>query len=223
MSRIKHSLPLTVAFAVALPCAAAFAMPPDQPQPSTPTTGTQPPGTGTRTPGTGTTTPAPGTTTPATDGLTDEEIVTFLEVYNDVGLDNNRKHRKSMKDKRVKKFAETRIKHANGAKKRLTTIRTRNKFKPKRSGDVTNYETTVVEAYGDLDNTKKGREFDTAYIDDEIQVMTNMVDTIDRVLLPSVDLPELRDELTTMRTEVQGDIREAEKIRDSLREQQPVT
>ncbi|MDC0668573.1 DUF4142 domain-containing protein [Nannocystis radixulma] len=218
MSRIKHSLPLTVAFAVALPCAAASAKPPDQPQPSTPTTGTPTPGTGTTTP-----TPGTGTTTPATDDLTDEEIISYLEVYNDVGLDNNRKNRKSMKDKRVKKFAETRIKHANGAKKRLTTMRTRNKFKPKRSGDVTNYETTVVEAYKDLDSTKKGREFDATYIDDEIEVMTNMVDTIDRVLLPNVDLPELRDELNTVRTEVNSDIQEARTIRDNLREQQPVT
>lgn len=229
MSRSKHSLPLTVALAVALPCTVAAAS--DQAQPSQPTQPMQPtqPHTGAppSTPGTGTTThpnaPTHGTASNAPqEEISDAQIITLLEIVSDSDVEHNRKAHKAMKDRRAKKFADTRMKHAKAAKKRQAALKNRNKFKTDRGDAATVYETTVVEVYKDLDTAKAGREYDMAYLDDEIETLTNIVDLIDRKLLPNVDLPELRDELNTVRAEAETDRAEAERIREYMRAK-PVT
>ena len=215
MSFTRTTLPLTVALALALPGVAAA----DQPgptQPSTPTTGAPTP-TKPATSPTHNTEQTPTNVRAPTDELTDEEILMVMETINDTSAEHNRRAQKAAKNRRVKKFAETRVKHAKTANKRQTAMHTRLKLKPKTGPTDVAFKAAMTEIYKDLDTATRGNEYDTTYIDDEIQALTNVLDAIDRRFIPNVDLPELRDELNTLRAQVETDLKEAEAIRDALR------
>ncbi|WP_434420259.1 DUF4142 domain-containing protein [Nannocystis pusilla] len=216
MSITKTTLPLTVALALALPGVAAADMPPGPSQPSTPTSGA-PTNPNPPTSPTNNTDQNPTNVQTPTDELSDEEIVMVMQTINDTSAEHNRRAQKSAKNKRVKKFAETRVKHAKAAKKRQTAMHARHKLKPKTGATDVAYRASITEIYKDLDTATRGNEFDTTYIDDEIQALTNVLDAIDRKFMPNVDLPELRDELNTVRAQVDTDLKEAETIRDALR------
>lgn len=213
MSFTRTTLPLTVALALTLPGVAAADMPPGPSQPSTPTTGAPNPPTSP----THNTEQNPTNVQKPTDELTDEEILMVMETINDTSAEHNRRAQKAAKNRRVKKFAETRVKHANGAKKRQTAMHARHKLKPKTGATDVAFKASITEIYKDLDTATRGHEYDTKYIDDEVQALTNVLDTIDRKFMPNVDLPELRDELNTVRAQVDSDLKEAEAIRDALR------
>lgn len=215
MSFTKISLPLTVALALALPGVAAAETSPTPPPPGTvPGAPTNPNPT---TPPTHNTEANP--TNVNTDDLSDAEILMVIETISDRTAAHNRHAQKSAKHKRVKKYADNRVKHAKAAKKRQTAMRNRHKLKPQPSEFVTAYGIAIDGSYKDLDTAAKGPEFDTTYIDDEIQVLTDVLDAVDRKFMPSVDLPELRDELNTVRAQVAADLVEAEAIRGALRAQ----
>lgn len=216
MSFTRTTLPLTVALALALPGVAAADMPPGPSQPSTPTTGA-PTHPSPSTSPTHNTEQTPTNVQTPTDELSDEEILMVMETINDTSAEHNRRAQKAAKNKRVKKFAEMRVKHAKGAKKRQTALHVRHKLKPKTGPTDVAYKASMTEIYKDLDTATRGNEYDTTYIDDEVQALTNVLDTIDRRFMPNVDLPELRDELNTVRAQVDSDLKEAEAIRDALR------
>ncbi|WAS94954.1 DUF4142 domain-containing protein [Nannocystis punicea] len=221
MSFTKTSLPLTVALALALPGVAAADMPPDPSQPTPPTSGA-PTNPNPPTSPTHNTDTNPTNVQAPTDKMTDEEILMVIETISDKTADHNRKVQKTAKNRRVKKFAENRAKNAKAAKKRQTALHVRHKLKPKPSQIDTATRDSMDQTYKDLDTAAKGNEYDTTYIDDEIQTLTNTLDTIDRKFMPAANLPELRDELNTVRTQVDSDLREAESIRDALRSQPAV-
>ncbi|PCC71902.1 protein of unknown function [Nannocystis exedens] len=219
MSFDKTALPLTVALALALPgVAAATDVPPDPSRPTTPTTGAptnpHPP-----TSPTHNTDENPTNVQAPTDEITDEEILMVIETISDSSAEHNRRVQKSIKNRRVKKFAENRVKHARAAKKRQTAMHARHKLKPKSGPVDAAYKASMDETYKDLDTAARGHEFDLTYIDDEIQALTNIRDAIDRKFIPNVDLPELRDELNTVRAQIETDLKAAEAIRVALRAQ----
>lgn len=202
MSRSMHSV--LVALAVALPGSAAAAdarQAPTMPSPTQPTmpSPTQP--------------TVPGTATAPAEDVSDAEIITLLEVISDTGVDDNRDAQKSVQDRQVKKYADRRMKHAKAAKKRQTALRNRHKLKSEEGKAHAAYKR---DTHKDLAGTTKGREYDLMYIDDEIETLTNILDVIDRQFMPYVDLPALRTEVQLVRTEIDGDLKEAEKLRDRL-------
>jgi putative membrane protein len=62
----------------------------------------------------------------------------------------------------------------------------------------------------------RGRAFDLTYMTNEVQFHKYLLATIDNVLVPSVQLPELRQYLTNMRPAVSAHLAHAEQVRASL-------
>lgn len=197
MSIVKSSLPLTVVLAAAIPCIAVA-------QPAAPAT------------------PPTETAVPAEVPVTDADIIMVLSTINELTSQEARDAQKSAQDRRIKKFADTRVKRAAAAKKRQTTLRNRFKLQPSGSAVNDTLKQEFEATYKDLDGLERGAAFDRAYIDNELEALTNIAETINRRLLPAVMLPQLRTELKTVLDQVESDRKEAQRLQTAL-QQKPTT
>ena len=61
-----------------------------------------------------------------------------------------------------------------------------------------------------------GEEFDRTYLDDEIALHRALLDTIDKVLLPNADHPELKQLIETARPQIASHLAQAQRLRENL-------
>ncbi len=81
-------------------------------------------------------------------------------------------------------------------------------------------DSDLIKKVGDMTNDlqgKNGKDFDKAYMDQEVQIHQLVLDDLDKTLIPSAQNAELKKLLTTARGVVEGHLKKAQQIDSTLK------
>ncbi|WP_197041142.1 DUF4142 domain-containing protein [Chondromyces apiculatus] len=147
--------------------------------------------------------------------LSDEQIAAVSEASNTAEIDLSKLAQTKAKDARVKKFAATMVQHHTDAKKKQTQVQTKAKLIPAES-PVTQKMKTDVDAGLSALKAAAPADFDKTYVELQVKLHQDTLDTIDKQLLPSVKNAELKTLLTDMRPVVEGHLTQAKELQAAL-------
>ena len=89
------------------------------------------------------------------------------------------------------------------------------KVKPEESDTSRSLKSAAKETRGKLSKLK-GAEFDKAYIDNEVAYHQQVLDAIDKTLIPSAQNAELKDLIVKVRPAIAAHLEHAKQIQGSL-------
>ncbi|TAN02098.1 MAG: DUF4142 domain-containing protein [Chitinophagaceae bacterium] len=127
--------------------------------------------------------------------LTDPEIASVAVTANQIDVNYGKIAVKKSKSPEIRKFAETMIKDHTDIIKQAVALATKLHVTPKTNA------TTKSLLEGEkkttkLLNSKKGKAFDKAYIDNEVAYHKAVINAVQNVLIPDSQNQELKDLLT---------------------------
>jgi putative membrane protein len=131
-------------------------------------------------------------------GPTDPQIAAIVVTANQVDIDAGKLAKAKAHAKQVKAFAQQMITDHTGVNKQATELVTRLKVKPEEN------DTSRSLKQGGDDNLAKlkklkGAAFDRAYIDHEVVYHQNVIDALDKTLVPNAKNEELKALLIKVR------------------------
>lgn len=143
--------------------------------------------------------------------LGDREIVDVLATANAAEIDSGSLALKKSRDAEVKTFATEMITGHGAASAKTETVAATLDLKPEANDTSKGMKQThdyAVEGLWGLD----GFAFDKAYVDLAVKAHTELLDTIDRVLLPSAQNDELVALITELRPTVAAHLDHAKRL-----------
>ena len=146
----------------------------------------------------------------------DAQIAAIVVTANTVDIDAGKLAEKRSKNKEVKKFAKQMVTDHTGVNKQATALVTRPKVTPEAS------ETSKsLKDGGDANISKlkglKGKEFDKAYVDNEVTYHQAVIDALDKTLIPNAKNAELKDTLVKVRPAFVAHLEHATHIQQSMK------
>ena len=148
-------------------------------------------------------------------GVTDPQIAAIVVTANQVDIDAGKLAAARGTDPEVKKYGEQMVAAHTGVNKSATELVTKLKVKPE-----ANDTSKALQAGGDknLANLKslKGAAFDKAYIDNEVTYHQQVLDAVDKTLIPSASNAELKALLVKVRPAFVAHLEHAKQIQSSL-------
>lgn len=134
----------------------------------------------------------------AGQGITDAEIAAIVVTANQVDIDAGQLAVSRASDDKVKAFAQLMITDHRGVNKAATELVTRLKVTPQQ-----NSTSKALQAGGDKNlahlETLKGAAFDQAYINQEYAYHQQVIDALDKTLIPGATNAELKALLIKVR------------------------
>jgi putative membrane protein len=148
-------------------------------------------------------------------GPTDAQIAAIVVTANQVDIDAGKLAASKAQAKEVKAFAQQMITDNTGVNKQATELVTRLKVKPEQN------DTSRSLAKGGDDNLAKlkglkGAEFDRAYIAHEVAYHQNVIDALDKTLVPSAKNEELKALLVKVRPAFVAHLEHAKNVQAKL-------
>ena len=149
-------------------------------------------------------------------GPNDAQIAGIVVTANQVDIDAGKMAEKTSKNAEVKKFAKQMVTDHAGVNKQATALVKKLKVKPEDS------DTRKSLKQGGDENIKKlkglkGKDFDKAYIDNEVTYHQAVIDALDKTLIPSAKNPELKDTLVKVRPAFVAHLEHAKSIQQTLK------
>ena len=148
-------------------------------------------------------------------GVTDPQIAAIVVTANQVDIDAGKLAAARGADPEVKKYGEQMVAAHTGVNKSATELVTKLKVKPEE-----NATSKALQAGGDknLANLKslKGGAFDKAYIDNEVAYHQQVLDAVDKTLIPSASNAELKALLVKVRPAFVAHLEHAKQLQSSL-------
>ena len=127
----------------------------------------------------------------AQGGPTDPQIAAIVVTANQVDIDAGKLAKGHTKNKEVKAFAQQMITDHTAVNKQAVELAGKLKVKPE-----SNPTSEALKKGGDENiahlKKLKGKEFDKAYIDHEVEYHQQVLDAVDKTLIPSAKNPELK-------------------------------
>ena len=148
--------------------------------------------------------------------LADAEIAAVAKAANDGEIETSKLAKTMAKDKKVKDFAAMMVKDHTAANKRQASLIKKAKIEVKENEMSTRLATDAKSRVETLKGLEKGAAFEKAYIDAQVEMHTTVLTAIDTQMMPGVQNPDLKAELTTMRTAVEGHLNMAKEIQSGL-------
>jgi putative membrane protein len=149
-------------------------------------------------------------------GVTDAQIAHIVVTANQVDIDAGKLAAAKSTNADVKKFGQTMVTDHSGVNKAATDLVTRLKVTPQ--GNDTS---KALKAGGDknLANLKKlsGAAFDLAYVDNEVAYHQQVLDAIDKTLIPGSQNEELKALLVKVRPAFVAHLEHARQLQASLK------
>lgn len=148
--------------------------------------------------------------------LTDAEIAAIVKAANTGELEQAKLAKTKTKNKHVKDFAAMMVKDHTDMIKSGDALCKKAGIEPKDneiSAHMTDEAKTTLEL---LKGTAKGADFDKAYIDAQVNAHTQVLDSIDKKLMPNVQNPDLKAELERARPKVEVHLGQAKEIQAML-------
>ena len=148
-------------------------------------------------------------------GPNDAQIAAIVVTANQVDIDAGKLAQSKGKSKDVKAFGKQMVIDHTGVNKQAVALVTKLKVKPEDN------PTSDALKKGGADNLKnlkglKGAAFDKAYIDHEVAYHEQVLDAIDKVLIPNAKNAELKDLIVKVRPAFVGHLEHAKKLQASL-------
>jgi len=156
--------------------------------------------------------PAPA---PAAPTVTDPQSAAIVVAANNVEIAAGRDAQKKSSNAKVKEFAKRMVTDHNGVNAAATALVKKLNVTPEES-DASRGQTTAGDAAMASMKDMKGADFDRAYIANEVTYHVNLLDAIDKILLPSVQNAELRGLLEKTRPAVVAHLEHARELQASM-------
>lgn len=151
----------------------------------------------------------------ASETLTDGQIIGILNTANQGEIQAGKLAEKQSKNPQVKEFASMMVKEHTAARSKVKELAGKTNLKMAESPLQKTLETTAKESENKL-KALKDKEFDTAYISEQVKMHQMTLDTIDSTLLPKANEATLKSELGKMRETVASHLDHAKKLEASL-------
>jgi putative membrane protein len=148
-------------------------------------------------------------------GPTDPQIAAIVVAANSVDIDAGKLAKSKAHNKEVKAFAQQMITDHTGVNKQATALVTKLKVTPEENATSKSLKDGGKENIAHL-KTLKGAEFDKAYVDHEVAYHQQVLDAIDKTLLPSAQNAELKDLITKVRPAIAAHLDHAKHIQSTL-------
>ena len=146
----------------------------------------------------------------------DAQIAAIVVTANTVDIDAGKLAQKRSKNKEVKQFAKQMVTDHTGVNKQATALATRLKVTPEASDT-----SKSLKDGGDANISKlkglKGKEFDKAYVDNEVTYHQAVIDALDKTLIPNAKNAELKDTLVKVRPAFVAHLEHATHIQQSMK------
>jgi putative membrane protein len=148
-------------------------------------------------------------------GPTDAQIAHIVVTANQVDIDAGKLARSKGRNADVKAFGKQMVTDHTGVNKQATALVKKLKVTPEDN------PTSESLKSGGVDNVKhlkslKGAEFDKAYIDHEVTYHEQVIDAIDKTLIPNAQNAELKALIVNVRPAFVGHLEHAKKIQSTL-------
>jgi putative membrane protein len=145
----------------------------------------------------------------------DAEIASIVVTANQVDIDAGKLAQSKSTNKEVKAFAERMVVDHTGVNKSATELATKLKVTPQ-----DNATSQSLKSGGDKNVSTlkglKGAAFDKAYIDHEVAYHQQVLDALDKTLIPSASNAELKALLVKVRPAFVAHLEHAKKIASSV-------
>jgi putative membrane protein len=155
------------------------------------------------------------TAAPAAQGVTDAQIAAIVVTANQVDIDAGKLAQARGASPDVKKFAERMVTDHTGVNKSATELVTRLKVTPEE-----NPTSRSLKAGGDKNLAAlkglQGAAFDKAYIDHEVAYHQQVLDALDKTLIPNAKNEELKALLVKVRPAFVAHLDHAKQLQASL-------
>ncbi len=143
--------------------------------------------------------------------LTDPEIASVAVVANQIDIDYADIAKKKSKDKEVLKFAETMASDHKAIIGSAVELVTKLKVTPKDNA-VSKKLNSDADATKKMLMSKSGKEFDKAYIDNEVAYHKAVIETVEKVLIPQSKNAELKALLQSVVDPLKAHLKHAEMV-----------
>ena len=161
------------------------------------------------------TTPAPDTAKPAAAALNDAQIAHIAVTANSIDSAAGVMAKQKGTAKSVKSFAQTMIDDHTAVNKQAVALATKLKVTPE-DNDVSKSLKSGADASTSSLQGKSGADFDKGYIDNEVTYHQNVLDALDKTLIPGAQNAELKALLQKVRPAVAAHLERAKGIQTSL-------
>ena len=147
--------------------------------------------------------------------INDAQIASIVVTANQVDIDAGKLAQSTSGNAEVKKFAERMITDHTGVNKSAVDLVTKLKVTPQ---DNPTSQSLKAGGEANLANLKtlKGAAFDKAYIDHEVVYHEQVLDTVDKTLIPSAKHEELKALLVKVRPAFVAHLEHAKMIQSSM-------
>ena len=158
--------------------------------------------------------PAPAAA-PAAAGPTDAQIAHIVVTANQVDIDAGKLAQSKAKSKDVRAFGKRMVTDHTGVNKQAVALVTKLKVTPE---DNPTSQSLKKGGEDNLKNLKglKGAAFDKAYVDHEVAYHEQVLDAVDKVLIPSAKNAELKDLIVKVRPAFVAHLDHAKMIQAKL-------
>jgi putative membrane protein len=148
-------------------------------------------------------------------GVTDAQIASIVVTANQVDIDAGKVGKEMGSSADVKKFAEQMITDHTGVNKQAVELVTKLKVTPEDNPTSQSLKAGGEKNVANL-KTLKGAAFDKAYIDHEVAYHQQVIDAVDKTLIPNAKNAELKALLVKVRPAFVAHLEHAKHIQSSL-------
>ena len=148
-------------------------------------------------------------------GPTDPQIAAIVVTANQVDIDAGKLAAKASHTKDVRDFAKLMITDHTGVNNSAVDLVTKLKVTPEDNATSQSLKSGGEQNLKNL-KTLKGAAFDKAYVDHEVAYHQQVLDAVDKVLIPNASNAELKALLVSVRPAFVAHLEHAKKIQASL-------
>ncbi len=146
---------------------------------------------------------------------TDAEIAHIAVTANAVDVDMGKFAQDKAQNADVKSFAQTMIADHSSVNEKASALATKLNLTPEDNPTSQQLNADAQTARQQLE-AKSGADFDKAYIDHEITYHQQVLDALDKTLIPNAQNAELKDLLNQVRPAVDAHLQRARQIQQSI-------
>jgi putative membrane protein len=148
-------------------------------------------------------------------GVNDAQIASIVVTANQVDIDAGKLAQSMSTDADVKKFAQLMVTDHTGVNKSATALVTKLKVTPEDNPTSQSLKSDGEKNVAHL-KTLKGEAFNKAYIDREVAYHQQVIDALDKTLIPGAKNEELKALLVKVRPAFVAHLEHAKQLQSSL-------
>lgn len=149
------------------------------------------------------------------EGPSDAQIAGIVVTANQIDVDAGRLAKAQSRNKQVQDFAQQMITDHTAVNKQAAALAGKLGVKPQDSDTSKSLKQAAAEASRKLKGLK-GARFDKAYVDNEVAYHQQVLDAIDKVLIPSARNAELKGLIAKVRPAIAAHLEHAKHLQASL-------